>query len=164
MVGTVLGQAIQKGQWACQRWSLRLVKSLSCVPTLCGPMDCSPPGSSVHGFFPGKNTGVGCHFLLQGIFPTQGSNMGLPQRRQTLYRLSHQGTPLRLRAPQVLASTYPKVCSEPVDPVPSRGHRAQAGKSGLVLSDKTRSPFPRSQVLAAGRDHLTGGSIRPAAP
>ena len=33
---------------------------------------------------PGKNTGVGCHFLLQGIFPTQGSNLGLPHCRQTL--------------------------------------------------------------------------------
>ena len=37
---------------------------------------------------PGKNTGVGCHFLLQGIFPTQGSNPGLPHHRQLLYRLS----------------------------------------------------------------------------
>ena len=36
-------------------------------------MDCSPPGSSVHGDSPGKNTGVGCHVLLQGIFPTQGA-------------------------------------------------------------------------------------------
>ena len=33
---------------------------------------------------PGKSTGVGCHFLLQGIFPTQGSNLGLPHWRQTL--------------------------------------------------------------------------------
>ena len=41
-------------------------------PTLCNPMDCSPPGSSVQGIFPGKNSGVGCHFLLQGIFHTQG--------------------------------------------------------------------------------------------
>ena len=40
-------------------------------PTLCNHMDCSPPGSSVHGDSPGKNTGVGCHALLQGIFPTQ---------------------------------------------------------------------------------------------
>ena len=38
-------------------------------PTLCDPMDYGLPGSSVHGIFPGKNTGVGCHFLLQGIFP-----------------------------------------------------------------------------------------------
>ena len=41
---------------------------------------------------PGKSTGVGCHFLLQRIFPTQGSNPGLPHCRQTLYCLSHQGS------------------------------------------------------------------------
>ena len=41
----------------------------------CDPMDFSPPGSSVHGIL--KNTGEGCHFLLQGIFPTQGLNPGL---------------------------------------------------------------------------------------
>ena len=33
-------------------------------PMLCDPMDCSPPGSSVHGDYPGKNTAVGCHALL----------------------------------------------------------------------------------------------------
>ena len=38
---------------------------------------------------PGKNTGVGCHALLQGIFPTQGSNPGLPHCRWILYHLSH---------------------------------------------------------------------------
>ena len=62
----------------------------SCV-TLCDPMDCSPPGSSVHGDSPGKNTGVGCHALLQGIFPTQGSNPGLLHCRRILYRMHHQG-------------------------------------------------------------------------
>ena len=41
---------------------------------------------------PGKNTGVNCHFLLQGIFPTQGLNLGLLHCRQTLYPLSHQGS------------------------------------------------------------------------
>ena len=40
--------------------------------TLCDPADCSPPGSSVLGASPGKNTGVGCYALLQGIFLTQG--------------------------------------------------------------------------------------------
>ena len=49
-------------------------KSLQSCPTLCNPMDCSSPDSSVHGDSPGKNTGVGCHFLLQAIFLTQGSN------------------------------------------------------------------------------------------
>ena len=42
--------------------------------------------------FPGKITGVGCHFLLQGIFPTQGSNPGLLHCRKTLYCLSHKGS------------------------------------------------------------------------
>ena len=43
--------------------------------------------------FLGKSTGVGCHFLFQGIFPTQGSNPGLQHCRQTLHHLSHQGSP-----------------------------------------------------------------------
>ena len=67
----------------------------SCL-TLCNPMDCCPPGSSVHGESLGKNTKVGCHTLLQRIFPTQGSNPGLPHCRQILYHLSYQGSPLLL--------------------------------------------------------------------
>ena len=43
----------------------------SCL-TLCDPVDYSPPDSSVHGIFQARILGVGCHFLLQGIFPTQG--------------------------------------------------------------------------------------------
>ena len=62
-------------------------------PTLCDPMACSPPGSSVHGDSPGKNTGVGCHALLQGIFLAQESNQGLLHCRQILYQLSYQGNP-----------------------------------------------------------------------
>jgi len=53
------------------------VFSHSVMPNSCNPMDWSPPGSSIHGDFPGKNTGVNCHALLKGIFPTQGSNPGL---------------------------------------------------------------------------------------
>ena len=45
----------------------------SCL-TLWDPMGCSPPGSPVHGDSPGKNNGVACHALLQGIFPTHGLN------------------------------------------------------------------------------------------
>ena len=60
-------------------------------------LDCSLAGSSRPGDSPGKNTGVGCHALLQGIFPTQGWSPGLPHCRQILYHLSHQGSPLFLR-------------------------------------------------------------------
>ena len=63
-------------------------------PALCDHMDCNPPGSSAQGFS-GKNTGVSCHFLLQVIFPTQGSNSGLLHCRQILYYLSHQGSPIQ---------------------------------------------------------------------
>ena len=49
-------------------------KLLQSCPTFYDLMDCSPQGSSVHGDSPGKNTGVGCHALLQGLFLTQGLN------------------------------------------------------------------------------------------
>ena len=71
--------------------------------TQCDPMDRSPPGSSVHGDCPGNNIAVGCHALLQGIFPTQGLNPGLSQCRQILYHLSHQESPLDFWA----ASSFP---------------------------------------------------------
>ena len=61
--------------------------------TLCNPMIWSLLGSSTHAIFPGKSTGVGCHCLLQRIFPTQRSNPGLLHCRQTLYHLSHKGNP-----------------------------------------------------------------------
>ena len=59
-------------------------------PTLRGPMDCSPLCSSFHGDSPGKNTRVGCHAFLQGIFTTQGSNPGLLHCKWILYQLSYQ--------------------------------------------------------------------------
>ena len=68
--------------------------SRSVVSNSCDPMDFSPPGSSVHGDFPGKNTGVGCHFLLQGIFPTQGLNSSLLHWQVNSFLLSHQGSPV----------------------------------------------------------------------
>ena len=61
-------------------------------PTLCNPMDCSLPGFPNPWDFPGKGTGVGCHFLLQGTFLSQKLNPGLLHCRQTLYPLSHQGS------------------------------------------------------------------------
>ena len=57
-------------------------------------MDCSLPAFSVHGIFQARVPRMGCHFLLQGIFPTQGSNQGLLHCRQTLYLLSHEGSPI----------------------------------------------------------------------
>ena len=62
--------------------------------TLCDPVDCSPPRLPCPWDFPGKGTGVGCHFLRQGIFLTQGLNLGLLNCRQILYHLSHQESPI----------------------------------------------------------------------
>ena len=56
----------------------------SCL-TLCDPTDCRSPGVLCPWDFLGKNTGVGCHFLLQGIFLTQGSNLVPLNCRQILY-------------------------------------------------------------------------------
>ena len=76
-------------------WDVCVLVAQSCS-ALYNPVDCSPPGSSVHGFprisqetqdFP-----VGCHFLLQEIFLTQGLNPGLLHCGQILYHLSHQGS------------------------------------------------------------------------
>ena len=64
-------------QFCNQPCAVLCLVTQSCL-TLCDPIDCSPPGSSVPGDSPGKNTGVGCHALLQGIFSTQGSNSGSP--------------------------------------------------------------------------------------
>ena len=65
--------------------------------------------------FPGKSTGVGCHFRLQRIFPTQGLNLGLPHCRQMLYHLSHQGS-LKVKvkvAQSCLTLCNPMDCSPP---------------------------------------------------
>ena len=57
---------------ACMR-----AKSFKSCLILCDPMECTPPGFSVHWDSPGKNTGVSCRALLQGIFLTQESNLHL---------------------------------------------------------------------------------------
>ena len=75
----------------CVSLSPECLVTQSC-PTVCDPMDCSPSDSSVHGDSPGKNAGVDCHALLQGIFPMQGSNPGVPHCRRILYDPSHQGS------------------------------------------------------------------------
>ena len=66
-------------------------KSLSPDPTLCNLMDCSLPGSSVHGNLQARILEWVAPSLLQGIFPTRGSNPGLLHCRRVLYRLSHWG-------------------------------------------------------------------------
>ena len=75
-------QSLWRKKWSEVNW-----KSLSRVRLFATPWTYSPWNS------PGQNTGVGGLSLLQGIFPTQGSNPGLPHCTWILYELSHQGTP-----------------------------------------------------------------------
>ena len=72
------------------KWKVLVAQS---CPTLCDPMDCKAPRLLYLWNSSGKYTGVSSHSLLQGIFLTQGSNLGLLHCRQILYRLSHQGSP-----------------------------------------------------------------------
>ena len=65
-------------------------KSLSLVRLFATPWTIGPWNS------PGQNTGVGSLSRLQGIFPTQGSNPGLPHYRRIIYQLSHKGSPICL--------------------------------------------------------------------
>ena len=81
-------------------WPYMVVDSLSHVWQICNPTDCSPTRILCPWNFPGKNTGVGCNFLLQGIFRTEESNPGLLHCRQDscitgrfFYWLSYKGSP-----------------------------------------------------------------------
>ena len=91
--------------WQTQQWPQDWKRSVfipipkksevtqSC-PTLWDPMDCSLSGSSVYGIFQARVLEWIAISFSRGIFPTQESNRGLPHCRQTLYRLSHQGSPI----------------------------------------------------------------------
>ena len=89
------------------------VQSLSRVWLFWDPKDCSPPGSSVHGIFQARI--LVSHFLLQGIFPTQGSNPQLLPRllhwRRILLPLNHHGSPWRWSYNLLLPKSDRKVCS-----------------------------------------------------
>ena len=91
---------------------------------------CSPPGSSVHGDSPDKSTVVGCHALLQGIFPTPGSSPGLLHCRWILYRLNHQ------RSPRILEWVVYPFCRGSFQPRNRTGVSCTAG--GFFTSWATR--------------------------
>ena len=80
--------------------------------------------------FLGKTTGVCCHFLLQGIFPTQGSNPGLLHCRQTVYHLSHWGSPMA-ESEEELKSLLMKV-------------KVESEKVGLKLN------IQKTKIMASG--------------
>ena len=76
--------------YGCENWIIKKARSVSrsVVPNSLRPHELQPTRLFCPWDFPGKDTGVGCHFLLQGIFLSQGLNPGLLHCRQTLYGLS----------------------------------------------------------------------------
>ena len=107
-------------QWQLPRSWFIWVSITQLCPTFFDPTDCGPPGSSVHGDYPGNNTGMGCHFFLQGIFPTQGSNPHLLHCRWILYHsatwetspkvLEHRLNSCALAQAQLLGLSCSKAC------------------------------------------------------
>ena len=90
-----LGSSVHSLRWGfCFSHVLYAVLSRSVVSNSLRPHGLLPARLPCPWDSPGKNTGVGCHALLQGIFPAQGLNPGLPRCRWILYHLSHQGSPL----------------------------------------------------------------------
>ena len=101
-----------------QEWSSSLplccilcLVTQSCL-TLCDPHGLQPIRLLLPWDSPSKNTRAGCHALLQGIFPTQGSNPGLPHCRWILYHLSQQGSP-PMQVPFTCGSSWTEIISCP---------------------------------------------------
>ena len=118
-------------------------------PTLCDPMDCSLPGSSIHS--PGKNTRVGCHALLQGIFPTQGSNPELLYCGFfTIWSTLLQGRP---RILEWVVCAFPRGSSRPRNPtgvffIAGGFFNSWATRETLFLDSEKHIPLDRkSEVI-----------------
>ena len=86
-------------------------------PTLCDPMDHSPPGLLCSWDFPGKDTGVGCFSFSRGCFLTQGLNLGLLHCRQFLYQISNEGSPYKIPKGLTNAVSYRIFLPSEISPV-----------------------------------------------
>ena len=103
--------------------------------------------------FPGNSPGMGCHFLLQGIFPTQGSNPGLPHCKQMLHHLSHQGCPVMIDSKSWKMMLW-KCCTQYASKLGklSSGHRTGKGQFSF---QSQRKAMPRMLKLPHNCTHLT---------
>ena len=107
-----MGKCAQMGNQERMERGLRLFPTLVCVfLSLSRVLLFATPWTVTHQTppsmeFPSKNTGVGSHFFLQGIFPTQGSNPGLQHCGQILYCMSHQGSSCQLLILQINNKRY----------------------------------------------------------
>ena len=123
------------------------VLSCSVVPDSCDPIDCSPPGSLCPRDSPVKDTGVGCHFLLQRIFPTQESNPSPALQADSLWT-ELQGFWLNRAVRAKLLQSWQVLC-DPMDCIacqvpPSMEFSRQECWSGLPFP--TRGNLPNSGI------------------
>ena len=89
----------------CTHMKVKALVTRLCL-TLCDPMDCSPPGSSVHEILQARILEWVAISLLQRIFPTERLNLALPHCRQILYHLSHQGSHMYKEAGESITNIY----------------------------------------------------------
>ena len=115
------------------------MKSLQTCPTLCDPKDYSPTRLPCPWDSPGKSTGVGCQALLQGIFPTQGSNPHLLCLLHCRWILYHWAT----------SEAPTEACSDPFSHIQHQGHGLKRQHFITVASGQERSP--ELPVFVSGR-------------
>ena len=134
----------QGRSWRLESCAACLVTQ-SCL-TLFDPMDCSPPGSSVHGILQARILEWVSMPSSRGLFLTQGSKPGLPQCRQILYHLSHQGSPI----------SFEKwgTKKRPPCPRPPQGPTPFYLESGQRGEGMKKSPYPLSMPCRKHLFHL----------
>ena len=98
---------------------------------------------------PGQNTGVGSHTLLQGIFPTQGSNPGPPHCRQIPYQLSRQGSPEPLPNSLWKCSPHSSSFHKRHSSAPGRGSRVWGAAASPRVPPHPEVPAPQEAARAA---------------
>ena len=117
-------------------------------PTLCDPHGLWPSSLLHPGDFPGKNTRVGCHFLLEVVFPIQGPNPGLLHCRQILHHLSHQGSQVKGKVAQL----RPTLCDHMDYTVHGILQDRKLEWVAFLLSRGSSQPRDQTQV-----SHIAGG-------
>ena len=125
-------------------------------PTLCDPMNCSPPGPSVQGVFQARNTGVGCHFLPQGIFPSSGIELvslvssALPAglKKGNLFGHYIQGTGYQKGGMKTMKSRFPRKFSF-LSVMESVVYKFHKNSYRICVSLHKQSPGP-AQCLETG--------------
>ena len=144
------------------------VLSRFCCVRLCDSIDCSQSGSSVYGDFPVKNTEVGCHFPLQRIFLTKGSNLYLLNLllcRQVIYWWATAKTPRKLHLTQFssMAQSCPTLC-DPMNqhtrpPCPSRTPRVYSNSCPSSQWCHAAISSPVVPFSSCPQSHLASGSF-----